>query len=162
MSEKNVFERFNSLEYDKFVYRDFISGGWVTVVSSSLWKIKKNHISLVMNTQIYLTWASVRPSLAANFRRSGFVMYFCIWNWISNPFRCNWLNTARDHDRFRFEFALLEMGPSITVMLAGCRCGDRVMCDLYEHVTLLLAADADDGVPGVVVLCSWCWWWYFA
>lgn len=48
------------------------------------------------------TCASVKPRRAANFLRSGFVMYFCIWNWISNPLRCNWLNTARDQERLRF------------------------------------------------------------
>lgn len=47
-----------------------------------------------------LTWASVRPKVAASWRRSGFVMYFCSWNRRSNPFRCRLLNTARDHDLF--------------------------------------------------------------
>lgn len=54
------------------------------------------------------TCASVSPNRAANFRRSGFVMYFWIWNWISSPFRCNWLKTARDQDRFRFTWPVGE------------------------------------------------------
>lgn len=42
------------------------------------------------------------PRLAASWRLSGFVMYFCNWNRFSRPFRCRLLNTARVHDFFRF------------------------------------------------------------
>ena len=48
------------------------------------------------------TWASVRPNEAANWRRSGFVIYFCIWNRFSNPFLWRWEKTARVQDFLRF------------------------------------------------------------
>lgn len=60
------------------------------------------------------TCASVSPKRAANFLRSGFVMYFCIWNWISKPLRCNWLKTARDHDRLRFVCWFIEVHVLLT------------------------------------------------
>lgn len=58
------------------------------------------------------TWASVNPRVAANCRLSGFVMYFCNWNLLSNPFLCKLLNTALDHDRF---LLLLLLGFAIVV-----------------------------------------------
>lgn len=47
-----------------------------------------------------ITCASVKPKVAASWRRSGFVMYFCKENRLSKPFRCSELNTALDHDLF--------------------------------------------------------------
>lgn len=96
----------------------------------------------------YLTCASVRPKRAANFRRSGFVMYFWIWNWISRPFRCNWLNTARDHERFRFEFPLLVCidGLSVIDMWERCR-----PAGLFGGLLLLYV----QGWCDTFVLCWW-------
>lgn len=34
------------------------------------------------------TCESLRPSLSASFFRSGLLIYFCIWNRFSSPFRC--------------------------------------------------------------------------
>ena len=48
------------------------------------------------------TWASVRPREAASWRRSGLVMYFCIWNRFSRPFLWRCENTALVQDFFRF------------------------------------------------------------
>lgn len=42
-----------------------------------------------------LTWLSLSPSFSASFFLSGLLMYFCIWNLLSNPFLCRSLNTAR-------------------------------------------------------------------
>lgn len=47
------------------------------------------------------TWASVSPSVAANCRLSGLVIYFWSWNLFSKPLRCRLEKTARDHERLR-------------------------------------------------------------
>lgn len=60
-----------------------------------------NRLQNATNASSY-TCASVSPRRAASFRRSGFVMYFWIWNCISRPLRWSWLKTARDQERFRF------------------------------------------------------------
>lgn len=49
-----------------------------------------------------LTWESDRFNRNANFFLSGFVIYFCCWNWISRPFLCKLLKTALVHDFFPF------------------------------------------------------------
>lgn len=69
---------------------------------------RQSHIDIHKNNFNLRTCASVSPNRAANFRRSGFVIYFWIWNWISSPFRCNWLKTARDQDLFRFTWPVDE------------------------------------------------------
>lgn len=81
-----------------------------------------NFLLLLQNKCIQLTCASVRPKRAASFRRSGFVMYFWIWNWISSPLRCSWLKTARDHERFRFEFPLFVCNVWFSAIDMCCRC----------------------------------------
>lgn len=47
-----------------------------------------------------LTWASVRPSMAASCFLSGLVTYFWISNLFSSPFLCRLEKTALDHDLF--------------------------------------------------------------
>jgi len=84
------------------------------------------------------TWASVRPSVAANCRLSGFVMYFWSWKRFSNPFLWRLENTALDQERFRRPLPPPELH-----------------CWMVARVEKLVPPIPNDGWSGMCGLYAW-------
>lgn len=89
------------LRSDNFPPFDYKSPVWLVFSTCGLQQfISALHRSyLIDNTPnqliLLLTWLSLRPNFSASFFLSGLLMYFCIWNLLSNPFLCKSLKTAR-------------------------------------------------------------------
>lgn len=59
---------------------------WFYTLSWETCKTAIYHPANIYNSS--LTWESLSPKRSASFFLSGLLMYFCIWNLFSKPFRC--------------------------------------------------------------------------